>query len=188
MIYNKVLIHSIILAVSHFGLDTLTSKEVLMGSIKWLYEKYEQDNNEEYLYKAINHAYAFLEMGYDYKCGKDSFEPVVTALGMTMEDIFPAKKWKYKKLPLTKCNIRGLIGRWNPNLQSMKIDEVVNDIYDNIRYKRIGDYLYHSGKVFCRDNEDTLWDGTYWLYVREDENIFYHVNENRYYTFEGACK
>lgn len=184
MIYDKVLVHSIILAVSGFGWNALPHRDVLLKSIDLLYEKYKQDNDKEHLYKAINHAYAFLQMGFDYEQGKETFEPVVEALSMTMEEVFPAKEWIYKKRTLTKCGIHGIIERWNPNLQSMKIMEVVNDVYDNIRYKRIGDYLYHSGKILCQDGDKTLWENTYWLYVREDENIFYHVNRNQYYTFE----
>lgn len=184
MIYDKVLVHSIVLALSHFGLSDIPQKEVLLNSIVWLYEKYKQDSDKEYLRKAINHAYAFLQLGFSFKDGKEVFEPVVKELGLTMEDVFPEKIWIYKKEKLTKSNIRSLIARWNPNLQSMKSAEVVNDIYDNIRYNRLGSYLYHSGKVLCQDGNKTLWEHMYWLYVKDDGNIFYSVNTNEYYTFE----
>ncbi|MGN1156084.1 MAG: hypothetical protein ACI4TK_07900 [Agathobacter sp.] len=183
-IYDKVLVHSIVLALSNFGWNDLPKKELLLNSITWLHEKYKQDGEKAHLYKAINHAYAFLQLGFEYEQGKEIFEPIVEELGITVEEVFPAREWVYKKMALTKCNIRNVLNRWNPKLHSMKSQDVVDDIYDNIRYKRLGEYLYHSGKVLCQDGEKVLWENTYWLYVREDRNVFYNVNLNKYYTFE----
>lgn len=184
MLYDKYLVDCIILALSEYGYRTLSAKEMLLDSIVWLRENYLRTQDDTILIKAVNHAYAFLQMGYDYNVGKNIFEMLVKDLGMSVEEVFPAKEWIYRKRPLTKVGIRNVMGRWNPNLQSMKINDVVQDIFDNIRYQRAGEYLYHSGRVLCQESEKTLWENTYRLYVTEDENIFHDVNHNQYYTFE----
>lgn len=184
MLYDKYLVSCIIFALSEYGYSALCAKDILLDSICWLREAYNRNADDMLLKKAVNHAYAYLEMGYDYNVGKNVFEMLVKDLGMSVEEVFPANEWIYRKRPLTKVGIRNVMGRWNPNLQSMKINEVVQDIYDNIRYHRVGEYLYHSGRVLCQEGEKTLWENTYRLYVTENENIFHDVNHNQYYAFE----
>ena len=184
MLYDKYQVYCIILALSQFGWNTLPAKEILLDSIAWLHENYKRTKDRTFLIKAVNHAYALLQLGYDYKQGKDIFEELVDALGLSVEEVFPARQWIYRKRALTKSGIRSVIGRWNSNLQSMKINDVVQDIYDNIRNHHVGEYLYYSGRVMFADGEKTLWENTYRLYVTEDENVLYDVNRNQYYTFE----
>lgn len=77
-----------------------------------------------------------------------------------------------------------MLGRWNPKLHSMKISDVVSDIYNKIIEKKAGEYLYYSGRVISSNESDALWEQTYWLYIRTEEAVFHDVNKNRYYVFE----
>ena len=97
---------------------------------------------------------------------------------------FSCLQCRSKKLKATKYNIRNVLGRWNPRLHSMKIAEVVSDIYAKVAEREIGEYLYYSGKVISSSENGNLWEQTYWLYVRTDESILYDVNKNKYYVFE----
>ena len=101
---------------------------------------------------------------------------------MQEEEIFSPIKYRYKKIPLTSTNIRNLLGRWNPRLHSMKINDAVQDIKDKVSNKKEGIYLYHSGKIIKQEGEKILWEQTYKLYVQNDEAIFHDINKNKYYT------
>ena len=74
-----------------------------------------------------------------------------------------------------------MLGKWNPGLQSMKISDAVEDIIEKSRNRQIGEYTYHCGKVIKQDEENTLWENTCKLYVREEEVILHNVNKGKYY-------
>lgn len=183
-LYDKVKIEAIKLAVSGLYVIGVSTKDILLESIHSLREQYEWTKEECLLYKAVHHIYAYIELGYPFEDGSDVFEVISNYLKLDMRTVFPEKIWKYTQIKLSKSKIRNMIGRWNPRFQSMKIDDVVKDIYDNVSNHRIGDYLYHTGKVLVKDNNDILWQQTYWLHIREDEAVFHDVIKNKYYIFE----
>lgn len=184
MLYNKVEVCIIMIAVSNFEGVGISTKEILLGSISWLREQYEKEKKNEYLQKAVWHIYAYLELGYPFEEGTDNFLPILQYLNMSIEQVFPFDKWAYKKVPLKKTYVRNLLGRWNPVLHSMKIEEVVLDIIDKVSKKKEGIYIYHSGKEIAREGTEILWEYTYRLCIKENgEAIFYDINRNKYYMF-----
>lgn len=183
MLYNSAEVQVIKLAVCNIESLGLTSREVLLKSISLLREKYEDFSDEKYLKKAVWHIYAYLELGYPYDSGKQEFRKILGYLELNEKDIFPASKWIYKKVLLSKANVRKLLGRWNPKLHCMKINDAVSDIINKVETCEEGEYLYYSGKVLKQDDLSTLWEQTYKLYIRQDESVFHDINKNKYYVF-----
>lgn len=182
MIYNIVEVESIKLGVGNIESLGLSSKEVLKKSISWLRERYEVTEDIRYLQKAVWHIYAYLELGYPYESGETEFNIILKYLKMDIEEVFPKKKWRCTKVPLTKVKISQLLGRWNPVLHSMRVGDVVEDIMDKVSNGEEGEYIYHCGKVIKQDADHILWEKTFKLYINEEETVFHNINENRYYV------
>ena len=163
---------------------SIRCKDVLLGTTSWLRERYEATGNETFLHKAVQHIYAYIELGFPFQDHIDEFRVITDYLGKPLEELFPEEIWKYTKIKLTKTAIHDLLGNWNSRLQSMKVADVINDIYDNVTNMREGEYLYHSGKMLTQDNADILWEHTFILYIQAEEAIFHDVIKNKYYVFE----
>ena len=181
-LYHAIEVQIIKLAVCNIESVGLSGREVLTGSIVWLCERYEETKERKYLEKAVWHMYAYLELWHPYEMAQREFDTVLDYLGVRAEEIFSPIKYNYKKIPLNNTNIRNLLGRWNPRLHCMKIDDVVKDIKDKVANKKEGVYLYHSGKIIKQEKKEVLWEQTYRLYVRSDEAVFHDLNKNKYYT------
>ena len=179
--YNGMEVEGIKLGVRNIEDLGLSSKDALEKSVVWLREKYEITGDVRYLDKAVWHIYAYLEMGYPYESGEEEFQAVLDALGEKEEEVFPKRSWGSKKVPLKKMRINRLLGKWNPGLQSMKISDAVEDIIEKTRNRQIGEYTYHCGRVIKQDGENTLWENTCKLYVRDEEVVFHNVNKGKYY-------
>lgn len=184
MLYDKIEVAAVKIAASNLEGVGLNSKDVLLKSITWLLEKYEICVRDVYLLKATWIAYAYLELGFPFEDGKDVFDRMLKLLDKDVEEMFPACKWRYKKIVLNKMNVRDLLGRWNPSLHSMKITDVVDDIIHKISLKEKGVYIYHCGKVLeTIDDVPALWEHTYRLQIDEENAVFYDINKNKYYVF-----
>lgn len=186
MLYSKVDVQIIKLAVTNIESQGISSKQVLMDSIRWLTEKYVETLEVTYLNKAVLHIYCYLELGYPYDLGRKEFNLILQYLGKEEEELFPKKKYKYNKIALNRANVKKILGRWNPKLHCMKIDEVIEDIMKKIKNKDCGEYSYYSGRVLIKTDEECLWERTFKLYVDVEETIFHHLNENKYYFFNNT--
>lgn len=179
--YNSVEVEVIKISLYNIESLGLSGKDILKQSVIWLRQKYETTGDTRYLDKAVWHIYAYLEMGYPYESMRAEFQTVLDALGEKEEDVFPERSWGSQKVPLKKMRINQLLGKWNRRLQSMKISDAVKDIMEKSLNRQIGEYTYHCGKVIRQDGENTLWENTCKLYVREDEIVFHNVNKGKYY-------
>ncbi len=184
MVYNQVEIKAIQLSLGNLESKGIPVKEVLIQSINWLYEKYKITTDIRYIYKAIWHIFAYLELGFLYEDEKAIFLEIAKCVQKDPEEIFADYIGKYRVVPLKKSAIRKLLGRWNPKLHSMKIEDAVNDIIEKVTQKELGEFLYHSGKVIVENDKDGLWEHTFWLFVKENEILFYDVNKNQCYTLK----
>lgn len=177
-------IKAIQLSLGNLESKGIPVKDVLIQSINWLYEKYKNTADIRYLYKSIWHIFAYLEWGFLYEDEKNRFREIAKCIQKEPEEIFADYIDKHRVIPLKKSAISKLLGRWNPKLHSMKIEEAVNDIMEKVTQKELGEFLYHSGKVIVENDKASLWENTFWLFVKENENLFYDVNKNQYYTLK----
>lgn len=185
MFYDGVEVAGIKMSVAGIESLGISSKQVLLKSIKHLCSDFEKFHEISYLKKAMWHIYAYMELGYPFQDGEESFHTILDYLHLDKKDVFPDEKWLYKAMPLSKSAIRNILGKWSPNLHSMKITDAVEDIIKNITEKSSGVYTYYSGKVIAQDEDKTLWDKTFKLYIQSDEAVLYDVNRNKYYTFRN---
>ena len=183
MFYSRVNVQVIKLAVANIESQGLSSNDVLLESVSWLRENYERTSEKQYLIKAVWHIYAYLELGYPYEIGRKEFERVLQYLEIDEEIFSLAKKWTSKTSSLSRANIKKILGRWNPKLHSMKIDEVVEEIINKVQSNDKGEYCYYSGKKISEQKDECLWERTFKLYVEDGKAILHYVNENKYYMF-----
>lgn len=188
MLYNTVEVEGIKLALRNLEHQEKKCREVLLSSIRWLRQYYEMTRDQGYLEKAVWHMYAYLDMGFFYEDGEEEFAHILDGLQVSAEELDPPLKNHYKKVKVSKMGINNLLGSWNPRLQCMKIGEAVNDIIDKIDSRKIGEYTYYCGRLIKEENGERLWEHTFRLYVREDENLFYDVRNNLYYELERTEK
>lgn len=188
MLYDKVEVTAIRLAMDNVGNHDISPKDVLLKSVCWLLELYEREKMDIYLKKAVWNIYAYLELGFLYEEGEIIFEKILFYLKKEKEDVFPKEKRNIKKIKVTKTNIRNLLGNWNPVYHSMCIADVVNDIYEKIVNCREGTYIYHSGKILENNDEKSLWQNTFRLIIDSKDTTFYDVNKNKYFLFERKNK
>lgn len=185
MLYDKIEVEVIKLAVCNMEAAGQTCKHVLLSSIRWLREKYEQCGEKIYLQKAVWHIYAYLELGFSYDAGREEFDRIADYLQQDAEELFSIVLRSYRKVKLTRGNVSRLLGRWNPRFHSMKINDAVTDIIQKVSEKEEGEYTYFSGKVISREKEKLLWEHTFRLFIDSEDSVFYDVNQNKYYLFEG---
>lgn len=183
MLYNSVEVEAIKLSVKNLENKNISSKEVLLRSIVYLEKNYLLNEKKEYLEKAVWHIYAYLELGFTYDDGKELFEKIFDYMGIRIVDIFPDRQWNSEKVILNKTNIRNILGRWNPVLHSMKIEDVVKDILVKVSNKEVGEHLYYCGKIIENTHDRILWEHTFKLYVDLSEAFLLDVNKNKYYMF-----
>lgn len=188
MLYNTVEIEAIKLALKNLEHRGKQCRQILLASIRWLREYYERTGDEDYLKKAVWHIYAYLEMGFLYEDGKEAFMHILNSLHISLEELDPPWKNHHKKVKVSKMGINNLLGSWHPKLQCMKIGEAVNDIIDKIDSRKIGEYTYYCGRLIKEEKGEAIWEHTFRLYIREDENIFYDVRNNLYYELERSVK
>lgn len=170
-------------AIKSVGRGKAGEKEILAKSIRWLWIFYQMEPKQEYLAAAYVHMTAYQEMGFPYGEYQELFDTILGVMGQDKWDLLSAGMYKAEKVPLKKCNVKAILGRWNPNLHSHRINDAVNDIIGNVSETREGTYLYHCGKKVNSDTDEKMWDKTFWLYVTEQGNLLYDSNEKQYYTF-----
>ena len=75
---------------------------------------YDEVHDNRYLKKAVWHIYAFLDFGYHYEKCQRVFDSVLEGGERSRKGYFLDHRWRYKRVKLTKGNIGGILGKWNP--------------------------------------------------------------------------
>lgn len=188
MLYDFIGVAGIKLAAGNFEYIGVSSKDVLTESILWLTDRYEKTKKQEYLLKTIWHIYAFKELGFSFQDTNSNIFKILDYVEPGYEEEITRIKEFRKRLVLNKTNIRDIIGRWNPKLHSMKINDVINDIYYKSSHQKYGEYEYHSGKVLASSHNKELYEKTFRLCIKKDEVILQDVCKNQYYELIGKVQ
>ena len=168
-------IEAIKLAAGSVQYKNLSVKLTIMEAVLRLYQYYKCDNNIKYLNVALLQIQAYLEMGFPYEEGADIFDKVLKEVGTTKEIEFPKKYYASKKIKLNKTQIRTMIKKWPASpRQTMKINEVVDDIIRRVKNQEIGIYYYK-----CAVTEDM-----YELVINKEEMFFHDLRRRIFYTFD----
>lgn len=168
-------IEAIKLAAGSIQYKNLSVKSTIIVTVSQLYHYYNYNKNVKYLDVAILHIQAYLEMGFAYEEGKDLFDIILKKAGTTKEIKFPKKYYASRKVKLNKTQVRTMIRKWPASpKQSMKINEVVDDIIIKVRNKEIGIYYYK-----CAVTEDM-----YELVINNEETFFHDLRRRIFFTFD----
>lgn len=184
MLYNVMEVEAIKLSVKNLEKLNISSKETLLRSIEHLEKNYLQHKKEEYLVKAIWHIYAYLELGFFYEEGKNLFEKILKHSDISIGELVPDTRWKCQSVNLNKTNVRNILGRWNPVLHSMKLEDAVKDIITKISTREEGEYLYYCGRIIDDTKDRILWEHMFKLYVNRKGSFLFDVNKNKYFVFK----
>lgn len=177
---RKMQIEAIKLAVGTTPYIGFSISEVYEAAIERLKKYYEETIEIAYLEAALLHIHAYMEMGYDYEDKKDLFDYILNRLGLNRYSEFPKMYYVSKKVKLTKSQVRSMIQRWPSSKKRMSIGEVVEDIIDRVKNKKIGIYYYNSNPT--PDKNGTTGD-LYELVVGDTESHFHDIKRRKYFTF-----
>ena len=184
MLYNGVEVEAIKLSVKNLEKLNISSKETLLKSINYLEKDYLLQQKKEYLEKAIWHIYAYLELGFSCEEEKELFEKIFKYVDISIGELLPNNQWKCRSVSLNKTNVRDILGRWNPVLHSMKLEDAVRDIMTKISMREEGEYLYYCGKIIDDTNDGILWEHMFKLYINSTTSFMFDVNKNKYFIFK----
>jgi len=160
----------------------ISVQHTLERSIEYLKERYDDQGDPGYLIAAVIRMEAYLELGFCYEDGGKLFDDILECLGTCRKEQFPKPFYYTEKIPLTRSQVKRLLGRWNGSrYHTMTVQEVVDDIIQKVSEKQIGKYEYHSN---ANPNPPAgSHDLVYVLVVEKDSSYLYNVQNNRYYTF-----
>ena len=168
-------IEAIKLAAGSVQYKNLSVKATIIEAASQLYQYYNSRRNIKSLDVAILHIQAYVEMGFAYEEGREIFDKILKAVGMTKEMKFPKKYYVSKKIRLNKTQVRTMIRKWPASpRQTMKITEVVDDIITKVKSRDIGIYYYK-----CAVTKDM-----YELVINNDEIFFHDLRRRIFYTFD----
>lgn len=167
-------IEAIKLAAGSVQYKNISVKDTFLMAVNQLYQYYLNSNDINYLETAMLHIQAYLEMGFPYENGKNLYDNILEKLGTTKELEFPKRFYVSKTIKLNKTQVKSMIKKWptSPH-QEWKIDEIVEDIMEKVKNKKIGIYYYK-----CAVTNDV-----YELVINEIEMFFHDIRRGIFYTF-----
>lgn len=175
---ERLVVEAIKLSVMRMGFLGLSAQEVIKEAAFFLCEQYRNTDDKRYLKQAWLQIQAFLELGFQYEKYAEQFDFILDNLKVDKEKVRILEKKNWKKILLNKAQVRSMLGRWNPKLRSMPINQVVDDIMQKVSNHEVGIFYYWSEQNMGRDK----YRDEYELHIQEDETFFYDVKKNCYYT------
>lgn len=166
-------------AMHHMGLSIV---EVMEQSIQWLILMYNETEDKSYYSILIAEVAAYINMGFSIPQGNAIIDEIMNKENILAE-MYELRRGK--KVALTKLQVRSMIGKWKPSKESpMSIAEVVDDIIDKVKNKRIGSYQYMY-RPFDADARNIMKSDRYELVITENESFFWDIKNFKFYIFEA---
>lgn len=178
---QKLKIEAIKLAVGTTSYIGFPICGIYEAAIERLIQYYKETSEKTYLEAALLHIHAYMEMGYEYEDKKAIFDYVLKNLGLERAIEFPKAYYTSRKIKLNKTQVRSMIQRWPASKQRVGINDVVEDIINKVKNKKIGIHYYNSDPT--PDSPKSTGD-LYELVIGEQESYFHDIKRRRYFTFE----
>ncbi len=182
MVRKLISMEAVKLALNNIEEVGLDSKEVLKDSIGWLYERYTATGNRSYLEQALHHIQAYVQLGFSYEEEQSMFDKVLGILGAEKIQVMFLDERYTKTIRLNRYQVRSMLGKWNPKIHSMPINDVVDDVIDKVKYEKEGIYTYISGRRRMEDRE--VAKDEYRLIIYGHKAQFFDIGKKLYYTIE----
>lgn len=176
-------VEAIKLAVAGLEKRGFAVREVLADAVEWLYNQYFISGDKRYLDQAVDHILVYLELGNAYQSYAILFDEICEATGIDISLLTHYNLDDAEEIRLNKSQIRRMIGRWNPHIHSMPINDVIDDIIYKVVNEQYGIYHYYSGQVTDENNNQIPKD-TYELTITDGRALFRNVRKDVYYTIK----
>ncbi|MBQ8802786.1 MAG: hypothetical protein IJZ53_04030 [Tyzzerella sp.] len=166
-------VEAIKLAAGGVQYRNLSVKKTLIEAVEQLHLFYKNSLEKKYLEVAKLFIQAYLELGFSYQEGEHVFSVILDELGECREVEYSKKIYVERRIKLNKSQVRSMIKRWpaSPH-QTIKIEEVVEDIINKVKSKAIGIYYYE-----CAVTKDV-----YELVINENEVFFHDLKRGVFFT------
>ncbi len=180
---GKNYIEAIKIAVRFSVEEGCDAERVLADSIVWLYYKYLAEKDSRFLRQSLKHMEAYFQLGYSYDIERGIFNKILELTGTDIKSLAVQNTQKGEIIKLNRSQIRRMIGKWNPHIHSMKINEVIDDIIDKVENDKDGTYCYFSGKR--KENDGKVKPkNQYKLTVIKGQYEFFDISRKIYYTIK----
>lgn len=158
-------------------------KDSVKNVVFYLKFQYQITQDIRYLEAALLNIQAFLNNGFRYEEMEAVFDEVLKLLNIDKMEIYSKTIYRNRRVKATREQVRRMIIRWRPSKeQPLKIDEVVDDIVDKVKNKKVGNYYYEYMPNYTKKMKNGSAD-RYELVVREKECFFFDAKNMKYYTF-----
>lgn len=155
------------------------AQETLIGSISFLVDCYKWSEDKRYLLSAMVSLQAYLELGFSYEEHRAEFDRVMEQLGTFRELQFAGQYFPVAVIPLSKPRIKTVIGTWSTSkYHTLPIAEVLEDIMEKVRNRKVGSYEYHSN-LQAGSRKDRVFE----LLISEEASYLHDVQKDQYYLF-----
>ncbi len=158
-------------------------KDTVSQSLGNLLGWYRQSGNRKYLEVALLQMQAYANMGFSVDDREPAVREILKLTGKNKENFIPQGIVTGKRIKVTKNQIRNILGRWRSGRNnSMKVNEVADDIFDKLEHHKIGRYIYENHRNTAEEPD------IYELVINEEESYFFDVRTFRFYMFEKEKK
>lgn len=158
-------------------------KDTVSQSLGNLLGWYRQSGNRKYLEVALLQMQAYANMGFSVDDREPAVREILKLTGKNKENFIPQGIVTGKRIKVTKNQIRNILGRWRSGRNnSMKVNEVADDIFDKLEHHKIGRYIYENHRN--TEEEPDIYE----LVINEEESYFFDVRTFRFYMFEKEKK
>lgn len=153
-------------------------------SLNSLIQWYEETQDVKYIDTAVLQLRALFEMGMMRERDIGLYDTVCELAGWKEEERIKKRMFNIKKIKANKSQVKSIIRKWMPSRNNrMTITEVVDDILDKVKEKKIGQYYYRYERKTTRRNVIEGED-IYKLVVEAEQSFLLDLKGFKCYTFE----
>lgn len=179
MIYKKEEIAAIKIVLGSLEYQSISISVTMDYATDLFCQLFQNSKDKKFLNLAVMHIIAYLEMGFVYDEHKEYFDKVFNLLQIDRESVLPQTLYAGNRSRKTSRNeIRNMIHRWSSSKYHTKTkEEVIEDIMEKVKNRKIGIYCYHSNQ----NPNSAGMDDIYELVINEVEIYLRDVRKNKFH-------